>query len=384
MKQISIIFILIILTINGIDAQDFSLSATLVGFEDNTEIIINPCLDNMDLDFENEITIYLNNGKFEFNRKLDRPTKFSIRVRSIIPNEIAGFEHLTFWAENIPMTLNGTKGKIFQSKITGSILQDQYYQHISSVASFVNEEKQIADSVKTISNLPNDIKSEMRIRYHDLISNRNNEREKFINNNPNYYCTAPEWVWYITFSPDKIDYTKIKEFYTKMNPNFQSNIYGKQIKTFLENGEERYKIKSLETGDYPLDFTLKDPSGNEIKFSSINGKIILLDFWAAWCGPCRLEHKNYVELYNEFKVKGFEIVSVSQDRSKSKLLDAMKKDNITWISLWDENKNVSNGLYNVSSLPTNYLIMDGKIVAMKLRGEKLRHKIEEILNETEN
>ncbi len=374
--------ILIILNINQTKAQILNLKGNLIGFEENEKITICPFLDNMDLDFDNEITLYLNNGTFELNRKLDKPTKFSLIVLSEIPNDIVGFESLTFWAENTSMSIHGVKGKIFQSKIIGSKIQDQYYEYIMSVAKLKNERKQIADSVRTNSNLQKDKISEMRIRYHSHEKIINKERIEFIYNNPNYYCTATMMLFNIAYFPDKIDRIKLNEFYNKMNPDIQSNIYGNQIKTFLEN-EEEINTRPIEIGDYPHNFTLKNASGNEIKFSSINSKIILLDFWASGCGPCRLEHENYVELYNDFKDKGFEIVSVSQDRSERRLLDAMKKDNMTWISLWDKNKKVSNDLYKILSLPTNYLIMDGKIIAMTLRGEKLRRKIEKIINEPE-
>jgi thiol-disulfide isomerase/thioredoxin len=282
------------------------------------------------------------------------------------------------------MTLTGTKGQVFQSKISGSVIQDQYFEYIISVAKLQNEVKQILDSVKTYPNLSEDKKSEMRVRFHSAQKMIEEKSMDFINNNPNYYCTAPELVFYLTFFPDKIERKKLNEFCNKMNPVTQLNDYRTQLETFLFNDKETVKSQPLEVGDYPFNFALKDTDGNEIKFTSITSKVILLDFWASGCGPCRLEHKNYLALYKEFKDKGFEIVSVNQDQSKKRLLEAMKKDEMSWISLWDEHKKVSNGLYNVSSLPTNYLIIDGKIVAKTLTGEQLRQKIEGVLSKTKN
>jgi peroxiredoxin len=159
------------------------------------------------------------------------------------------------------------------------------------------------------------------------------------------------------------------------------NTYGKQIGTFLK--DKIGKAQPLGVGDYPYNFALKNISDNEVKFSSIANKVILLDFWASGCGPCRMEHKNYVALYNEFRNRGLEIVSVCQDTSKKRMMEAMTKDEMSWICLWDANRKVSN-LYSVSGLPTNYLIMDGKVVAMDLRGEELKRKLESVLDMRKN
>ena len=384
MRHFYYFLIISMLVFNNVKSQDFSLAGKLIGFKDSTKIILNPYLDNMDIDMANETLLLLKDGKFEFSKHLDKPIKFSLRVRPQNQDNIVEYEQLTFWAENVSMTLTGTKGQVFQSKISGSAIQDQYFEYINRVAKLENEVKQIIDSVKTNPNLPEGIKSKMRVRYHADLKTIEEKKFEFIYNSPNYYCTAPELVWDITFSPDKSELKKLNELYIKMNPAIQSNIYGKQLGAFLEKEKETKRSQPLEVGDYPYNFTLKDISDNEIKFSSIHKKIILLDFWASGCGPCRLEHKNYVQLYNDFKDKGFEIVSVSQDQSKKRMVDAIKKDGMNWLSLWDENKKVSNSLYNVSEIPTNYLIVDGKIVSLTLTGEQLRQKIESVLNKTKN
>ena len=143
--------IISILLFTQANSQDFELHGTLVDFEDNTKIIINPFLDNMDVDMDDETILLLKDGKFEFKRQLEKPTKYSLRVRPIEQDNIVEFEHLTFWAENTPMILNGMKGEVFQSVISGSIIQEQYYEYVSSVASSVNRLKQITDSVKTLT-----------------------------------------------------------------------------------------------------------------------------------------------------------------------------------------------------------------------------------------
>ncbi|MBN2394896.1 MAG: AhpC/TSA family protein [Candidatus Atribacteria bacterium] len=384
MKHFNFLLITAFLYAQIVNSQIFTLKGTLTGFESGTKIIINPLLDNMRVDMDDETVIILKNEKFEFSRILEKPTKFSLRVRPQNPDKIEEYENLMFWVENKSMDLAGKKGQVFQSKITGSSIQEEYYEYILKVAAIENERKAIFDTVKINPNIPEEKKSELRKRVKACESELQEKWNDFVYNNPNYYCAAPELVSDITFQPDKIDVKKLKEFYKSLNPELKSNVYGKQINIFLNNQNEPINYKILGIGDYPYDFSLCDTSGKEIKFSSVKSRIILLDFWSSGCAPCRKEHKNYQQLYNDFKDKGLEIVSVSTDQSKRILTVAMIKDKITWISLWDANMEIYRDLYHVKALPTNYLIADGKILAINLRGEDLRHEIEKILNETNN
>ncbi|MEO7047658.1 MAG: TlpA disulfide reductase family protein [Ferruginibacter sp.] len=354
----------------------------MTGFADGTRILINPYLDNMEVNRDDETELSLKNGEFEFSKHMDKPTKYSIRVRPVQMENLAEYEDLTFWAENTPMTLNGVKGQFFQSEINGSEIQDQYFENVKGISKFQDVVKQIIDSIKTMPNLPEGKKSEMRARFNSASNMIEKMKWGFVYANPQYFCTASELVFLITFFPDKLEKDELYHFYNEMPSALQSNVYGQQIKAFVT--KNKAKIPELKHGDYPYNFSLNDITGNEVKFSSINSRVILLDFWGAGCAPCRMENKNYVKLYADYKRKGLEIVSVSVDQSKRMLAKAMKEDNVTWISLWDEKKEVYRDLYQVKALPTSYLIVDGKVMAIDLVGDSLRHEIEKILNMAKN
>ena len=133
------------------------------------------------------------------------------------------------------------------------------------------------------------------------------------------------------------------------------------------------------------DFTAPNPDGEMITLSNILGKVTILDFWASWCRPCRIENPNFVKIYEQYHAKGLEIISVSLDRNnqKQRWVEAIEKDQLNWY-------NVSNlkfwqdplaQLYNVSSIPATFILdKDGIILATKLRGGALEAKISELLD----
>jgi peroxiredoxin len=132
------------------------------------------------------------------------------------------------------------------------------------------------------------------------------------------------------------------------------------------------------------DFTLKTPEGKEIKLSMLKGQIVLIDFWASWCGPCRQESPNVVRLYNQYKADGFTIFSVSLDENADKWKEAIKKDGLIWpnhgsdLQGW---KTPLTQLYGFNSIPHTVLVnKEGKIIGRGLRGLALENKLKKIFN----
>ena len=143
------------------------------------------------------------------------------------------------------------------------------------------------------------------------------------------------------------------------------------------------KFETVRIGAVAPDFTVLTPEGKEISLSSLRGQVVLLDFWASWCGPCRASNPSVVALYNEFKDKGFTVFGVSLDNSnaKDKWLKAIKDDKLTWhhgsdLKGWGC---VPAKLYGVKGIPRTFLIdKDGKIAGDNLHGEALKAKVAEL------
>jgi peroxiredoxin len=142
-------------------------------------------------------------------------------------------------------------------------------------------------------------------------------------------------------------------------------------------------MKAVSVGKKAPDFTMNDVAGNPVSLSSKFGaKLLLVDFWAAWCGPCRQENPNVVKVYNEFKKKGFDIFGVSLDRSKDDWVKAIADDKLSWTHVSDLQywSNAAAKMYAVNSIPANFLLDEtGTIIARNLRGEDLRNKVIELL-----
>lgn len=140
-------------------------------------------------------------------------------------------------------------------------------------------------------------------------------------------------------------------------------------------------LRRLAIGSRAPEIALPNPEGEVVELSSLRGNYVLIDFWAAWCGPCRRENPNVVRLYQKYKDKGFEIYGVSLDRKKEDWLKAIETDNLTWTHVSDLNYFNSEAAqkYNIQAIPATYLLdREGNIIGKNLRGKALEDKLEEI------
>ena len=130
------------------------------------------------------------------------------------------------------------------------------------------------------------------------------------------------------------------------------------------------------------EIALPSVSGDTLRLSSLKGKVVLLDFWASWCGPCRVSNKNLVKLYPKFKSKGFEIFAVSFDDDKGKWQKAIKQDKIKWLQVnegggWEAK---TAQVWNINAIPTSYLIdKDGTLIGMDLTEKQLEKALKELI-----
>ena len=135
-------------------------------------------------------------------------------------------------------------------------------------------------------------------------------------------------------------------------------------------------------GQDAYEIALPSASGDTIKLSSLKGKVVLLDFWASWCPPCRASNKKLAKFYPKYRDKGFEILSVSIDDNVRDWKRAILKDKVSWLQVidrggWDAPTAVK---WNINAVPTSYLVdKEGKLIAMDLETKELEKALQELL-----
>ena len=215
---------------------------------------------------------------------------------------------------------------------------------------------------------------ELEERYKERLS-------QLINGNPSSLANAAA-LNDLNISTDLATFQKVRDSYKTSIPEseFYKNL-NLRVSAF-----ERTAIGALAP-----EITLPNPSGEMISLASLKGKYVLLDFWAAWCRPCRMENPNVVEMYNLYNEKGFEVFSVSLDgtprqgaNAKQLWLQAITQDKLSWpyhvsdLSGWNSNVVQT---YQVEAIPFSLLLdPEGKIIAKNLRGPELKNELATIFN----
>lgn len=228
----------------------------------------------------------------------------------------------------------------------------------------------------------------------NYISEINAYTKEFIDNNMGslvtlitlYQQVAPN-VYVLDPVKDIKYFMKVDSALTKRYPSSEPvQALHEQVAALTESLEMAGgKALFLDPGTEAPEITLPSPDGKMISLSSTRGDIVLLDFWAAWCPPCRQENPNLVKAYDMYRDKGFQIFQVSLDRTREAWLSGIKEDNLErWIHVSDLkywNSSVVSQ-YRIESIPHNLLLdRDGKIIALDLRGPQLQAKLAELFRQ---
>lgn len=202
--------------------------------------------------------------------------------------------------------------------------------------------------------------------------------EAFIDENPNSLATLSA-VQSVRFDENPELFDKVASNLEGVYPNSD---YVKQFKAqVVELKAKQQAAAKTGIGAVAPEIVVQTPDGETIKLSDFRGKVTMIDFWAAWCKPCRAENPNVVRLYNIYKDKGFEVFGVSLDQDKEKWVQAIKQDGLIWkhgseLRFWQSSFVPA---YSLDGIPMTYLIDEnGIIIAKGLRGQQLEAKLQEI------
>jgi peroxiredoxin len=284
-------------------------------------------------------------------------------------------KQLYFYLENREINISGKIDSLTFAKITGSKTQDEFESlnlkliPIATRYNLLLKEYQDAGKAKDtpkITSLANQINS--------LIKEATDIEKKFIKENPSSFAVPDILVQLVNGQQA----AEVGSLINSLAPEVA------RTKTVAEIKSKFNALRITDIGQKAPDFTMNDQRGNKVSLSSkVGSKLLLIDFWAGWCSPCRKENPNVVSVYNEFHGKGFDILGVSLDQTEATWKKAIADDNLTWTQVSDLKywNNEAARLYSVTSIPANFLLdKDGIIIAKNLRGEELFNKVKEVLN----
>ena len=347
----------------------------------------------------NGIRVYLKEKVMNRGR-----SRYVIKDTAIVINEMFEFkgtydnEVLWYLEGNsmkgmLPLVINND---LTQIKINKDTLDQSVISNSKSNQLIANHEKQrklllkrrgeLFKAYRNNINKSNTFKVEFGMTMKNVADSINSMDRIFVEKNPdNCYSLNLLKKLISTKAPIK----EVKALFENINPKIQNSPEGLSLKTEIETEFAKFIAKeAVSVGKTAPEFKAKNPNDDFISLNEVKGKYTLIDFWAAWCRPCRVENPNLLKAYNKYHSKGFEIISVSLDGRRGKTegkkawTEAIEKDGI---GSWPHVSNLSyfNGPiakgYGVTSIPSSFLIDEnGKIIAKNLRGEALQKKLESL------
>ena len=271
------------------------------------------------------------------------------------------------------------KDSISKSKVYGTKSNDDFIKYKSETKSLVDVMNNISSDAQNAI-MSGDVVTAMELEK----EYNSKEREvmlyewDFIVDNLDSYMSA--LLLEVFMIENKVNKDSIIDVYESFSNRIKVSDVGKNIADLLSQFED-----PIEVGEIAPDFTAPSIDGPDITLSNVllDNKVTLLDFWAAWCRPCRIENPNLVRLHKKYKDAGFDIIGVSLDRTREQWEQAVIDDNLPWTQV--SNLNFWNDpvarRYSIRAIPQSYLLnKDGLVMGKNLRGQELEDRILSLLN----
>ncbi len=347
--------------------EGYNIEGSVEGEEtDGTELTLRKYGDNNQLITVDSATV--KGGKFVF----EGGTTESPELHYIFFGR--GQENIPIILENGDIEVSAKRDSLSFAKIGGTLQNDLFYDFLkgsrvlSRKASSMNQDMRTAQANRDTVTM-----NSLREEYFELMEEAKGYELDYVKNNPNAVVSA--LIIYRILTTKAKPIAEVKDLYEALSPEIKSSSTGVKIKETLD------KETSTSIGARAPNFSAPSPEGEELALNDVLGKVTIVDFWAAWCKPCRAENPNVVRVYNKYKDKGLSILGVSLDRNENDWKKAIEDDGLTWhhvsnVQYFDEIAK----LYNVDAIPATFILDEnGIIVAKDLRGASLEQKIGEML-----
>ncbi|SRX75849.1 TlpA disulfide reductase family protein [Aequorivita antarctica] len=350
------------------ETNTYTLEGDAVGFADGTEIYVFTFENNQPKPID---TLKITQGKFSatYPKSETTPLNF-LRINETNAS-------ILFFPENENMQAKIYKDSIKASRITGGKQNAAYNGFVDKMDSF-NEKKQERMDQFRAANEANDTVEIAKIQSDNLnlIGEEIEYKKQFLNEHNNTIFS----VMLISDMAGRKEITaaEASAYVEKLDPKVASSQLAQDLKNNLDS------LKKADVGSAAPDFSAPTPTGETMSLKDAMGKYTIIDFWASWCKPCRMENPNVVNVYNKYHDKGLNIISVSLDKAeqKDKWIQAIKDDKMDWyhvsnLQFWQDPIAKQ---YNVRSIPATFLLDEnGMIIDKDLRGAALEAKIATLL-----
>ncbi len=371
MRRLIPLFITLLLLSCANDSDTYKLIGNAHGFEDGAKLYVYNVEDNNQPEVVD--TLVVQQQKFEASYpKTDKLLLGYLGVEN--PRGT-----VVFFPENEDLTVHIYKDSLAASYVTGSKLNEAYSDFLRTVNAYAQRKQELGMRFQVARQQQDlELARQIQLENAQLVEEEAAYKMNFAreNNNSIYSIMLVNEM----LNRKEITAAEARELIDNLPPKFAASLLASDLKATLA------QMKKADIGELAPDFSAPTPEGEMLSLKETLGKYTIVDFWASWCKPCRIENPNVVRVYEKYHDKGLNIISVSLDRDgqKERWLQAIEDDNMDWyhvsnLKFWQDPIAKA---YNVRSIPATFLLDEnGRIIDKDLRGPALEAKIASLLGE---
>ena len=314
-------------------------------------------------------TLIINQKSFDLKIEIDEPSFHFLQING----QNGTFP---FIAENGKLNVELYKDSLGTSKATGTVSNDDFMRYKSETKVYIESLNDIGNDLQQAMILKDSLLAQdLQEQYQEVREQIQDYELEFLKEAPNSLISI--LILERLVANNTLTIEEAKSLFESLSDRIINTKSGRAVKQQLEQSPK------AEVGKIAPPFEGPNPEGNQFALQSGLGKVTIIDFWASWCRPCRIENPNLVQLYHRNKNRGLSIVGVSLDKDKNKWIKAIQDDGLIWnhvsnLQFWND---PIAKLYKVTAIPATFLLdNEGIIIARDLRGFDLYNKVEELLN----